>query len=395
MSKNIIYFVSKLSVIILVFLLIYYFFVGVSLAPWEGDSLAYHIPIAKLILNGHIINPAIETYTLPVDFYRLYQPGSLEFILSILILTKIPINIFNVFGIAALFFALRYLARTFKLSPEMSTIFAVSLSILHGVIRWVNAQTIDAWLAVFFAISLALLQKPKKTWKYFLGLGFSFGMIMGGKYTGPAYVLFLILVYGKSLLSKINLKNFLLFVFPFLILGASWYIRNYILTGDPYFPQTIPFFKGIPYEVLSAPVWKMFLKFPKVWLDAFISEYTIWFLALVITPFFAIRNKNKELFKLSILGFLSFTIYFFLPSGPNADLITSGFRYTYPAFIPFILGIFLLAQRYKKEVLISIIAVTNTLVLPELSYHPKILFILIPIALLVLKEVLFQKKLRV
>lgn len=395
MNKILTPIIAKLSIVIFIFLLIYYFFAGIRSSPWEADSLAYHIPIAKLILNGNIINPAIETYTPPVDFYRLYQPGSLETILSILLLANIPINIYNVIGLIALFFALRFLARSFKLSPEMSVIFAVSFSIVHGVIRWVNAQTIDAWLAVFFALSLALLQNPKKSWLYFLNLGVALGMVMGGKYTGPAFVFFLFLIYGKNLITKLTVKNILAFSFPFLILGISWYIRNYVLTGDPYFPQTIPFFKGIPYEVLADPVGKMALRFPKVWFDALISEYTVWSLALFLTPILAFKFKDAVLIKLSILGLLSFVIYFFLPSGPTPSLITSGFRYTYPAFIPLILGVFLLTKRFKRENLLAVVAITNLLILPELSYHPKILLILIPIALLIFREDLFPGKLKV
>jgi hypothetical protein len=387
MNKNVISSFAKISLVIFIFLLIYYFFAGIKLAPWEVDSIDYHIPIARLILSGHVFNPTPYIYNL-----MQYCPGANEIILSILMFLTIPINIYNVIGLIALFFSLKYLAKTFRLGSDLSVIFATSIVTMHGIIRWVLAQTIDIWMLVFFVLTLALLQNPKKTLKYFLSLGLTVGMFVGSKYTAPAFTLFLFLIFGKNLIKNINLKNILIFLVPFSILGLSWYIRNYVLTGDPYFPQTIPFFRGVEFHILDEAVWRMFLRFPKVWFDAFISEYTVWFLALFLSPFLAFKYKNKTEIKLVVFGLLSFMVYFLLPSGPVPNLITSGFRYTYVAFIPFILVIFLNAQKYKKELLLGLIALTNMFIMPELSYHPKLLIFLIPIAVLIFREELFLPK---
>lgn len=392
MEKKLINYIAKFSLVIFSFLIIYYIFVGWKLAPWEGDSLAYHLPIAKLILSGKIINPALLTYELPTDFYRLYQPGAIESILSLFILAKIPVSLFDVLGIIVFFFSMYLLGKIYGLNKNMSIIFASSLGTLHTVMRWVSSQTIDVWLAAFFGFALVLFKNPKNSWKYFSLLGIVLGFVFGGKYTGPAYFLFLIIIFGWGALKKINLKNIISFVIPFSILGLSWYIRNYILTGDPYFPQNIPFFKGIEYHVLDYPAGSMLLKYPKVWFDALVSEYTIWSLVLIFAPLLVFKFKDKLHLKLLLFSILSLIVYLFLPSGESPSLITSGFRYTYVAFIPLVLIIFLNAQKYKKEVFLSIIAITNMVILPELSYHPKLLFFLIPIALLIWKEDLFPRK---
>lgn len=395
MEKKLINFIAKFSLVIFSFLIIYYVFVGFKLLPWEGDSLAYHLPIAKLILSGKIVNPALLTYEWPTDFYRLYQPGAIESILSLFVLTKIPVSLFDVLGIVVFFFSMYLLGKTYGLNKDLSIIFASSLGTLHTVTRWILSQTIDIWLAAFFGFALVLLKNPKNTWKYFASLGVALGFLFGGKYTGPAYFLILIVIFGREMFKKINIKNFISFFIPFSILGLFWYIRNYILTGDPYFPQSIPFFKGIPYHVLDYPAGSMLLKYPKVWFDALFSEYTIWSLVLITVPFLIFKFKNKPDVKLLIFSVLSFVIYLFLPSGETPSLITSGFRYTYVAFIPLVLIIFLNAQKYKKELLLSIVALTNMLIMPELSYHPKLLFFLIPIVLLIYKEDLFPRKLKV
>jgi hypothetical protein len=257
--------------------------------------------------------------------------------------------------------------------------------------RWALSQTIDVWLASFFGLSLILLQTPKKTYKYFLFLGFALGMLFGSKYTGPAFAFFLLLFFGKKILKILNFKRFLAFLATFIPLGLFWYIRNYILTGDPYFPQSIPFFKGVPWHILDYPVWKIIFLTPNtiiVWLQAFISEYTVWCLALITVPVVYFMTKKhlnivlrSQIFKLMLLALFCLVVYLFLPSGPYPNLITSGFRYTYPAFVCLILAVFLFAKIFAKEEILGIIAVTNMLIMPELSYHPKILIALIPVAI--------------
>ncbi len=381
--------IAKFSLIIFFYLLLYYFFAGIISKPWEGDSLAYHIPIAEYILHGNILNPFAYIKNANMSMC----PGASELILSIFLFLHIPLNIYNVVGYVVLFFVMRLLAKTYGLSSDFSTIFATSIATLHVMVRWILAQTIDMWLAIFFGLSLILLQKPQKTWQYFLKLGFALGMLVGSKYTGPAFALFLLLIYGKNVLTKLNISRFFAFLIPFTLFGLFWYIRNFILTGDPYYPQSILFFKGVEWHILDYAVWKILLFFPggfNTTLQAFIGEYMFWSLSLIITPalLFITWNKlktqtRKDIGKLVLLGLLNFAIYFSLPSGQQPNLMTTGFRYTYPAFIPLILCLFLFAKNFHQEEMLSIVALTNMLILPELSYHPKILIGLIPIALII------------
>jgi hypothetical protein len=395
MKNNLLSFLAKISLVIFAFLLLYYFVQGVTTKVWEVDSIGYHIPISRLILSGKILNPGSYSFRPNIDLfadpYRLYQPGSSEIILSIFNFLKIPLNLFGVAGVILFFFAMRALAKSYDLSDNLSIIFATSLATLHTVIRWIMSQTIDVWLAAFFGLSIVFLRRPVKSYKHFLILGITLGMLFGSKYTGPAYTMFLLILYGKETFKLLNLRRLLAFLTPFSVLGLSWYIRNYVLTGDPYFPQTIPFFKGIDYHILDEAVWKMFIYFrngPIIWLHAFISEYTVWCLVVLVVPilyFLTFKNVNR-IFRLGIqklifLALLSFTVYLFLPSGPTPSLITSVFRYTYPAFIPCILALFIYAKKFAKEEFLAVIAVTNMLIVPELSYHPKILIALVPVAL--------------
>jgi len=216
-------------------------------------------------------------------------------------------------------------------------------------------------------------------------------MLVGSKYTGPPFFLILCFFYFKNLLKYLDWKKFIAFFIPFTIFGLSWYIRNYLLTGDPFYPQPFLIFKGGHYAILAVNVWKAVFLYPNGILkmfSAFLSEYTIWFLAIFFPIILVFKNvkKNKNykiLLKLSLIGWLNFFVFWFLPSNKYYDIMVSVFRYTYPSLIPLILCIFIFFKNYGKDELISIIALINLLIIPEISYHPKILIFYIPIALFI------------
>src|SRR5258706_12306525 len=89
---------AKVSLIILLYVIVYYFLAGLVSKPFEGDSLQYHIPTAKAILEGKVFS-----YPKP-NLYGSYYPAAAETILSFFILLHIPLNLFNVLAIVLLFF---------------------------------------------------------------------------------------------------------------------------------------------------------------------------------------------------------------------------------------------------------------------------------------------------
>jgi hypothetical protein len=394
MNKVLLGILAKISLVIFAFLLLYYFIPGVTTKVWEGDSIGYHVPISQMILNGTIFNPAKAVFPPIVDKYVIYSPGATEIILSIFGLLHIPLNLFDLVGIVFLFFVMRAFAKSYDFSDNLSIIFATSIASLHTIMRWILSQTIDMWLVSFFVLSIILLRNPRKSYRYFLSLGAALGMFFGTKYSAPIFTIFLLAVFGKNVLKTLNLKRLVVFLVPFFVFGLSWYIRNYILTGDPYYPKTIPFFNGVlGWNMMEYPVWTVIFKWSGgflVWINAFISEYTVWSLAILAVPvlyFILHKYLNKtlrqEIAKLILVAYPCFFIYLSFPSGPYPNLVTSGFRYTYTAMIPLILSLFIFAKRFAKEEILGLIAITNMLIFPELSYHPKILVALIPEALVI------------
>lgn len=369
---------TKISLIFFLYVLVSYFYAGITTRPTEGDSLAYHIPIAKSIVNGSFLHPK---YTNDHEYF----PGSFEVLLAGFILLHIPLNIYNVLAIIVLFFAAKYLGSVFGLKQDYATIFAVTICTLNTILRWATSQTVDIWLGVFFLLALALFKKPQKSLWYFLLLGISLGMLIGTKYSGPVFAALLFVLFIKSFLGNLNLRRFIVFILPVAVLGIFWYIRNYYAIGNPFYPFDTPFFKGIKGNpILQFPIWKAILTNPVSMLNAFFGEYMLWaitvFLVPVVYAYSVCKKQHVDQIKhLLILSVCNLVVFLLLPSDTSYQIHVSQFRFAYPVFIPLILCAFILAKEYKKEEALTFLSLGNMFTVPTLGYHPKLLFFYLPV----------------
>ena len=384
--------VAKVSLFIVLYLLLYHFYVAlrIKILPWEGDSIDYHIPIAKFILNGQFFAPSAE-------IHQQYYPGASELILAAFMFLHIPLNLYNVFAWIILFFVCIKLARVFNLDYYFAMLFATTVVTLNTIVRWLLTQTIDIWLVNFFILSLVLLERPKKSILYFVWLGIFLGMFLGSKYTAIGFFIVLIAFYSNNLLRFLDLKRFAGFLVPFSILGIFWYARNYMLLGNPVYPLNFLFFQGE--KLFTDNIWSVTLAHPIQMVNAFIAEYRIWSVAVVFTPivlFYLIRSKiaNIDVIKkVFLLGIINFIFYPFFPTSNQEWIMVSSLRYSYTAFILIILGFFMIAERFNKRELISYIAIGNMILLHPLTYYPKLVFMYVPFSML-LFMVLKSKKIK-
>jgi hypothetical protein len=276
----------------------------------------------------------------------------------------------------------------FYLGSDYSLIFSLTICTLGVSTRWLNTQIIDIWLAVFFSLCLLLLQKNKREIIDYLFIGLAFGMLIGSKFTGFIYGSVIFLFYVKSLLNDLNPRKVIFFLIPLFSLGLSWYIRNFIVTGNPFYPVDTPLFSGS----LHFPdrVWSIFIKHPVDKINAFISEYRVWVLSILSLPFLLISklkkstDDKKNIIKLSFIGLINLLLFSTFVSGAEPHIMVSVIRYSYPVFIPLILSVFLIAKLNKWEIYIALISFMSMIFFNSFSYNPKIIFILIPVVFLVL-----------
>lgn len=376
------------GIICAVYYYVYFaYYYGIHSMVPPGDSWDYHIPIAKSILNGSFLTG--DNFKMP----QWYYPGSGEMINSLFILFKIPLVFSNFFATGILFFVLIKLARVFDIRRDLSLLFALTIITLNIILRWLNQVTIDVWVANFFLLLLIFLEKPTGKKQYFFFLGLFTGLLIGSKYTTISFLLPLIIFYGKNILQKLSVRNFVIFVIPFYIFGLFWYMRNFFLMGNPFYPLPILGFPGR--EIFGGMrVGNVTLDHPVTMLNAFFSEYKIWIFVVPLSILFITRKlllkisykligkrDLKIMNRIFLIGIILFALYFFYPTSEQEWIMVSSLRYSYPAFIMLILGVFKLAQTFKKEFYLGFLSVSSMLGIFLMEYHPKLLLIQIPISL--------------
>jgi hypothetical protein len=387
---------TMLSILGMVFLSFLYFGIT-TLTPTSND---YNIPVAQSIVSGEFLHKQVGVY--------IHSPGSSHSILAFFIAAGIPLNLYGLLSWIVLFILCKKLADTFNLNTFMGIIFAASICTTISVIRTIGDQSIDKWLCSWFVLSMILLEKPKRTLGYSALLGFSLGMLIGTKYSGPLFFIALIPIYWKSIFKFLSPLRFTIMTITFTVFGLFWYIRNWIYEGNPYYPANLFFFKGIPnFHQQDCMLWIIPFQYPQniiPLINSFISEYLIWAFSgiIIIWYFISIYRKKKPLdATIKRLGFLGLTIglvSLLLPITPPYKIelfhIISDMRYIYILMVVLMLAVFLIANKYKQNNLLSIIALLSSIPLFSfLPYQPKtfIFCIIVFIVLYYLKPKMIQK----
>lgn len=386
---------TRICLLFTLYIYVYYFYIDITHpVAGLGDGWNYHIPIALSILDGSFLTVSHSTYPhwhypgTKIALFKIpqwYYPGASEIFHSLFILLHIPTSLFNFIPTVILFLTLWKLAHTFRLHTYYSLLYAATFCTLTALVRWLNAISIDVWVAIFYSLSIILLEDPKSTWRYFAQLGLVLGMLLGSKFSTSLFIGILLIFYGKKLMQNINPLRFLLFLVPFSLFGLFWYIRNYFLKGDPFFPLG-----QIGYNRLSEySVLQMSLKHPFQMINAAFGEYKLWILSIPFAAGILIYNyllKKDNLFsnmnKVFLIGLMSFIGFLGFYSGDQPWIMVSNLRYSFPVFIMLILGVFLAASRFKREELLGYFAVANMIDLLSMTYYPKLVIFYLPIGFL-------------
>lgn len=369
---------SKIFISIFIFVIIYFSYNAFTTTPTlinESDSIAYHIPIAESILKGDIFNPPDLVHELG------YYPAVGETVLSFLMLFNIPLGLFNVLAIIILYLALNKLSTEYGISKYASKVFSVSIIFLNSIVRLIPNQTIDIWLLIFFSLSLLFIKQfENNKLKKYLPLGISLGLLVGVKYSGLIYLLVLALVYFKVIFNKITLKNFILLSIPILIIGGFWYFRNYLLTGNPFYPISILGFRGSSdFQLIETYKPLLTVGGILIFIEALISEYLIW----VLIPIFLVVLKSKINKNLIYLAFLNFIPFLIFPSDFSRQIITSNMRFLYVVIVPLILLVFTsIKNTIYERFFYFLILLSFVSVLPQLNYYPKLILMWLIIVIL-------------
>jgi hypothetical protein len=313
----------------------------------------------------------------------------------------LPLNWFNLLSLILLFYICNKLAVSWGLSKHESLVFSFAIITLNSVLRLVLNQTVDVWVAVFFAWSLYLFRKKESGFYFYFFLGTAVGLLIGVKYSGLLFAIALGVFFYRHLPQVYNIRKLLAFLFPVLMFGLSWFIRNYILTGNPIYPGRLLDFPFHPqFKLQDWSTLKTLFLYKNgflLFLQALVSEYLFWALSFVVFPliiflYFAKRlSLGYEIKLLACLGLVNLCIYLLLPSWPGN--VISDLRYAFVVVIPSSLAVFLLAKKLgTMNELILISLLSSISVITQFTFRPKIIFIWLIMVILVLTVGQFKRK---
>jgi hypothetical protein len=247
--------------------------VGYLFPSYAWDALWYHLPIVGHIMqNGAIQEIANHSF---IDQFMNIFPKNIElfFLWNIIflqndIVTDLSQLIFTVIGVCTVYNIAVKLGVTEKHAMYSGLLFFFTpVIILQSTTNYVDVAT-----AVLFLIAVnylmygnsghvpndkmeTLLLRKRKLTVFFAGL--TTGILFGSKGSGPLFVIVLSAVFliqefvhhfrclplKKRNVFKITVKfYFLFFAVPVLFIGGYWYIKNWILYGNPVHPMEISLF---------------------------------------------------------------------------------------------------------------------------------------------------------
>lgn len=204
-------------------------------------------------------------------------------------------------------------------------------------------------------------------WPDFLMGGLCAGYSLGTKFSFLPAVVFLgilyIVFYRKNLFSVLTWQG-LLFVTAVFLTGGYWYLRNWLLTGNPFFPAEAGFFSGplskdIQFQT-TVFYWLFQVPYSEERWRIFWSSLTDWPLPLFVISgcgflstacFFVCKRRPSSLqTALFCLGCLLLSLHFFMPFSGSSNSPTAPFRIELRFLIgPYMIGMLLLFNFVNSE----------------------------------------------
>ncbi len=265
-------------------------FLGYLFPSYTWDSLWYHLPIVGYIMQSGAIQE-VPNHSFIDQFINIF-PKNIElfFLWNIIFLENDLIT-----DLSQLFFTIAGVFTIFSIAVKLkiNERFAIYASLLFFftpiIILQSSTNYVDIAVSVLFLIAVNFLMddiscgdifqirtcKTDEKKKYLqkrnvtmILAGLTAGILLGSKGSGPLFIAILsvaviiqhaIKQVTSSETKNFNLKKiimestkfyFFLFFIPALLMGGYWYIKNWIIYGNPVYPMEISFlnntiFKGL------------------------------------------------------------------------------------------------------------------------------------------------------
>jgi hypothetical protein len=245
------------SAIGIVFLFCFYNALSTIIMHW--DATVYHAVMPVIMYENHAI-PVIAGPSIGIEMSANFPPlfsalGAFYYVQIGLIedfyLRAIP----PVMGILTLLAT--YKIGEFLAGKKYGIIAALFLAITPLFFRYSMYATSYSTLTFFGTISvlflfLAIIKEDKRYW-IMCGIFYGFALLTSylAMYLAPFLVIALIYYFMKERAHfKVSMKNALLLVLSALVIGGVWYLRNWVLVGNPVYPNGYTLLGGINIDPL-------------------------------------------------------------------------------------------------------------------------------------------------
>jgi hypothetical protein len=271
---------SDIILLILLCLLIikigWLIFIGYLFPSYTWDSLMYHLPIVGNIMQSGAImeNPA----NFEIDTFINIFPKNMElfFLWNVIFLKNSSIT-----DLSQLPFLIVGILTTYSIASKLdikvkSALFSSLLFFFTPiVILQINTNYIDIAVSVLLLIVINYLLYESPSFKNILShtvekddrkvpiilAGVTAGILLGSKGSGPLFAIIILsaiivqefIKYRQQIYAKTPEEKFdvikdsvisyiIYFFLPLIMLGSYWYIKNWMLYGNPVYPMEITVF---------------------------------------------------------------------------------------------------------------------------------------------------------
>lgn len=225
-----------------------YTVIALSPTAMGKDGLAYHLPFAlEISQNHHISFPVMEA----PEYGQLPLLGETLYAVTLTLFNNLGVlKLIQLFGYLLLIFGSVALIKEHVTSRRVLYVLTALLLACMPIARnALSGGMIDIWPFLFGIVSLLLLidcltrgfHDRRVIRACLLVSGILLGFALGTKYLalffGAIGVVEIVLMYAlrKRPLPDI-MRAGLTYVLPALIIGGFWYLKNLLLTGNPFFP---------------------------------------------------------------------------------------------------------------------------------------------------------------
>lgn len=333
---------------------------GYLFPSYAWDALWYHLPMVGYIMQSGTIQ---ETYTpwFIDQFINIFPKNTELFFLWNTIFLKSDVIVdmsqllFTLMGVLTIYsMALKLKIKEKSALYSSHLFFFTPIMILQSTTNYV-----DVAISVLFLISVNfLISSPEdnegeayfRRWPFLLS-GIAAGILLGSKGSGPLFIAILSL----AILSRIFINRFypfarpspskkreffrhglisylIYFFLPAILFGSYWYIKNWVLYGNPVYPMEISFanitiFKGLyggiidpSPEVLNnlSPlkkllyVWEERVKY-YLYDSRFSGFGPLWFIlflpAILFSTILSIKKREHNFIFIGIILIITFILY--------------------------------------------------------------------------------------